>query len=337
MSTSKQLLLCGDIGGTKALFGLNEVSAGDRQSRRVFTKRYQCGDYPTFSALLSTFLADGGVRGDSICGGCLAVAAPVPAMASVAKFTNLPWQIDTAALCQEFGIPHLVLHNDLYAAAAGIEAVADSNLMVLQRGASDAAGVRLLIGAGTGLGMALLIPQSGSWRIVPGEVGHAGFAPSNRQLGEVWSQLSLAEGRVCNERIISGRGIATLYRFLAGDNADCSVLAGHDPAAMISQRAIDDSASICRQAMDLFFSAYGAFAGDMALSVLAKGGVFLTGGVTVRNTTLLQSSPFLDAFNAKAEHVTVTRQIPVVVVNDMELSLNGAALLAQTSLVESAC
>lgn len=319
------MLLAGDIGGSKALLGLIEAQAVEGRPRFVIRKKYACAGYATFSELLSEFLATAGAKCDGISGGCLAVAGPISDDGCNARLTNLPWSIDTELLCREFDIPRLALVNDFHAAAAGIGAVAADDLVVLQAGHPDPEGVRLVIGAGTGLGMAALIPQADSWRIFTGEAGHTGFAPANAQQAALWAHLLKSGGRVSNERVISGPGLASIYRFLAGSDADPAVLGAADPAAAIAAQATHNPEGDARRALELFFSAYGAFAGDMALALMATGGVFLTGGIAVKNLPQLESSTFLREFNAKAGHAPLARRMPVKVANDLELGLKGAA------------
>ena len=125
--------------------------------------------------------------------------------------------------------------------------------------------------------------------------------------------------------MISGPGLASIYRFLAGNDADLALLEAADPAAAISAQAANNPESNALRAMELFFSAYGAFAGDMALALMATGGVFLAGGIAAKNLSLLKSSPFLHEFNAKAGHAPLARRMPIKVVTDLELGLKGAA------------
>ena len=324
-SVKAGLLLAGDLGGTKALLGLVEAQAVAGQPRFVSRKKYACAEYASVSDLLAEFLAATGAKDGDISGGCLAIAGPVSGDGRTARLTNLPWTLDTELLCRESGISHLALVNDFYAAAAGIVAVAADDLVVLQAGQPEPRGVRLVIGAGTGLGMAVLVPQENSWRILPGEAGHTGFAPANAQQAALWEHLLKSGGRVSNERVISGNGLASIYGFLAGNDADPAVLGAADPAAAIAALATGKPDGAAGRAMELFFSAYGAFAGDMALALMATGGVFLSGGIAVKNLPQLQPSPFIREFNAKAEHAALARRMPVMVVNDLELGLKGAA------------
>ena len=295
--------LCGDIGGTKVLLALVDGAGNIREQCRLAS-----ADFASFGDLLGAYL---GQTGTSIDGGCLAVAGPVADDGRSAKITNLPWTIDCAALEARFGLGRLCLINDFAGVALGVAAAAPEQLITLQAGEPSAAGVKLVIGAGTGLGMAILSGQD----ILPSEGGHVGFAPQDEAQARIASALLREHGRVTAERVISGPGLAAIHRVLTGENLDPAVIAGRaragEPAALRS--------------VDIFFSAYGAFAGDMALAVLARGGVYLAGGVTQRLLPLLAQSGFLAAFNAKAEHAELVRGMPVRVTADAEIGLRGAA------------
>ncbi len=298
--------LCGDIGGTKVLLALVDGAGNIRQQCRLAS-----ADFASFGDLLGAYL---GQIDTAIDGGCLAVAGPVANDGRSAKITNLPWTIDCAALEARFGLGRLALINDFAGVALGVAGAAPEQLIALQAGEPAPAGVKLAIGAGTGLGMAILSGQD----ILPSEGGHVGFAPQDEVQALIASALLREHGRVTAERVISGPGLAAIHRVLAGENLD--------PAA-IAERALAGEPAALRS-VDNFFSAYGAFAGDMALAVLARGGVYLAGGVTQRLLPLLAQSGFLAAFNAKAEHAELVRGMPVRVTTDPEIGLRGAAVAA---------
>lgn len=299
--------ICGDIGGTKVLLALVDGAGNISEQCRLAS-----ADFASFDELLAEYLR--GVPAP-IDGGCLAVAGPVADGGRSAKITNLPWTIDCAALEERFGLGRLVLINDFAGVALGVAAVAPEQLITLQAGEPAPAGVKLVIGAGTGLGMAILSGRD----ILPSEGGHVGFAPQDEVQARIASALLREHGRVTAERVISGPGLAAIHRVLAGENLD--------PAA-IAERALAGEPAALRS-VDIFFSAYGAFAGDMALVVLARGGVYLAGGVTQRLLPLLAQSGFLAAFNAKAAHADLVRGMPVRVVVDPEVGLRGAAVAAR--------
>jgi glucokinase len=300
--------LAGDIGGTKVLLALVDAAGRIVQQRRLAS-----AEFASFDELLGAYLKSVGVPID---GGCLAVAGPVADDGRTAKITNLPWTIDAAKLERQFGLGRLSLINDFAGVALGVTALTPDQLVTLQAGEPRADGVKLVIGAGTGLGMALLVPEGHGWRVLPGEGGHVGFAPQDDTQARVWKALLGEYGRVTAERLISGPGLAAIHRVLTGENAD---------PAEISERALigNDAA---RLTAEVFLAAYGAFAGDMALTVLARGGVYLAGGIAAKILPLMQAGTFIAAFNAKAEHAGLARRMPVRVATDPEIGLHGAAL-----------
>lgn len=314
--------LVGDIGGTKALLGLVDADGADHF---LFKKRFICASYADFTTLLGEFLSSADLPAGTISGACLALAGPVGNGGRSAKMTNLPWVIDADHLSRQFDLGPVVLINDFVAAALGVTTIREGELVTLQKGEPTDNGVRLVIGAGTGLGMALLIPQVEGWRVVASEGGHAAFAPADQSQFELWTYLRGLHERVEYEHCVSGPGLVSLYRFAAGAAADPVLLAAPDPAAAIALHAAQDPESSSHQATALFLAAYGAFSGDMALAVLARGGVFLAGGIAAKILPLMQSGSFMSAFNAKGKHSALTLRMPVHVVTDPELGLKGAA------------
>lgn len=310
------MIVCGDIGGTKALLGIAEIVAG--RPHFSLRRRYECAGYSDFDELFATFRRDADAFAGEVGGGCLALAGPVDDDGLKARITNLPWTVDAARCGTAFGLPPLTLANDFAAAAAGIAAAEADALVCLQAGEPLADGVRLVVGAGTGLGMAILVRNGAGWRVLPGEGGHVGFSPQDALQVRVHAALLAEHGRVTAERLISGPGLAAIHRVLANEVAD--------PAA-IATRALDNEPR-ARASLDLFLAAYGAYVGDMALAVMARGGAYLAGGIAAKILPLLQTGPFVAAFNAKAEHAGLARRMPVLVATDPELGLAGAALLA---------
>ncbi len=307
------MILVGDIGGTKTLLGLA------RDGKLLVDRRYANADFQCFPDVLAAFFAETQTEPASVRGGCMALAGPVADDGRSARLTNLPWTIDVAALSQRFGLPALHLANDFAAAALGAVASSAAQLAALQTGEPDAGAPRLVVGAGTGLGMAIVLPQGKTWRVIPGEGGHAAFAPADEQQSALWAFLKRRHGRVTWERVVSGPGLASIHEFVAG-----TVLPPEEIAAL----ALTDANGVERRSLDLFLAAYGAFAGDMALACLARGGVFLAGGIAARLLPVLAQSGFLAAFNAKAEHTGIAVRMPVHITTDVLLGLRGALLLA---------
>ena len=307
------MMLCGDIGGTKSLLGLA------RDGAFIVDRRYANAAFPDFPSVLAAFLADTRTDPSLIRGGCLAIAGPIADDGRSARLTNLPWSVDSDALSQRFGLPTLALANDFAAAALGAVTSSAAHLFTLQEGEPLASARRLVVGAGTGLGMAIVLPQGDSWRVVPGEGGHIAFAPADEEQMALWSFLRARHGRVTWERVVSGPGLAAIHEFAARVEL---------PPEEIATRAQALPNSEERRSLDLFLAAYGAFAGDMAMACLARGGVFLAGGIAAKLLPLLRQSGFLAAFNAKAEHADLATRMPIHVATDPLLGLHGALHLA---------
>jgi glucokinase len=308
--------LVGDVGGTKVLLAL---AAAD--GTLVEKRRLPSADFQGFDELLAAYLRDVAAPLD---GGCLAVAGPVADDSRRARLTNLPWTIDAAALEARFGLGPLVLINDFAGVALGIAALAPERRVTLQAGEPLAAAPRLVVGAGTGLGMAVLLPEGKRWRVLPGEGGNTAFAPADAQQAALWTWLHARKGRVIWEDVVSGPGLANIHRFFGG---------GELTPEEIAAAAVGGAAA-AGAAIELFLSCYGAYAGDMALALLPRGGVYLAGGIAAKLLPQLRAGAFLAAFNAKERHACVTARMPVCVVTDEEAGLAGAALQALDAVVD---
>ncbi|MCK9386833.1 MAG: glucokinase [Sulfuritalea sp.] len=307
------MILGADIGGTKTLLGLA------RDGALVVDRRLANADFPDFASLLAAFFADTRTDPSLITGGCLALAGPIADDGRSARLTNLPWTIDADALSRRFGLPVLRLANDFAAAALGAVTASSAQRLTLQVGEPLLTAPRLVVGAGTGLGMAVVLPQGGQWRVISGEGGHVAFAPADEQQMALWAFLHARHGRVTWERVVSGPGLAAIHEFVGGLAL---------PPEEIAARAIEDANGAEHRSLDLFLTAYGAFAGDMALACLARGGVFLAGGIAAKMLPMLQQGGFLAAFNDKAEHAALAAAMPIHVTTDPLLGLHGALRLA---------
>jgi glucokinase len=326
-------VLAGDIGGTKTLLALAQAD-GDLP-RIVFEQRYASGGFGDFESMLDTFLAEARAAGatvEPLDHACFGVAGPIDGRR--AKPTYLPWTLDADRLSQRLGSGGSTLVNDFAAAAAGVLTLAPDELVTLQAGSPQPHAPRVVVGAGTGLGVAILVHggdrSNDDWQVISGEGGHVGFAPGNEEQVELWHCLRQRHERVTVERVVCGAGLVDIYR--------CLVASGRAPDQPDPLQAADAAASIAaaasRQeqtalhAMRMFVEAYGAFAGDLGLTVMARGGVFIAGGIAPKILPWLSEGPFLAAFNAKKGHAALTRAMPVFVVTNEKLGLRGAARLA---------
>ncbi len=202
------MILGGDLGGTKTLLALAEQQDG--RFRVVREQRFASQDYPSFDTLLTGFLADA----PPIDAACFGVAGPTDG--KTAKLTYLPWQLSTARLSRQFGIGCVTLVNDFAAAAHGLDLIEPAQIRTLHAGQPVARAPRVVLGAGTGLGVAGMVWDGNRYRVIAGEGGHIGFAPQTAQQGELWHWLLEQNGRVTTEDIVSGPGLARIYAFLGG-------------------------------------------------------------------------------------------------------------------------
>ena len=325
------MLLAGDLGGTKALFSLI-----DERGQRIEQKRYESALFGSFDALLVHFLKDLGLVGQRFASACFAVSGPV--QHGQARITNLPWQIDAAELSSQFAIGALRLVNDFAALAHCIPTLVDDELLCLQAAPMQATEPKLVIGAGTGLGQAMLLADGDSWRVLATEAGHMGFAPNDPLQDRLLSWLRERFDHVSVERVLSGSGLVTLYDFLREyllfqeDPACRLAMIEGDPAAAIARFARQADSLLARKTMDLFVSLFGAQAGNAALSCLPRGGVYLAGGIAAKNADAFIGSHFIDAFSAKGPMRELMQQFPVNLVLVQDCGLRGAERLAVKAL-----
>ncbi len=349
------ILLAGDIGGTKSNLGLFDQDGAGRgcaptagSLRQLAAATFRSADFADLAAVVTAFLRREDVRhaqdGRPLAVACFGVAGPVAANRS--STPNLAWDIDGEAVAAASGVPAVRLVNDLYATAAGIPLLAESELATLQPGGAGSAvghaaaerGNQALIAAGTGLGMALM-PLAGHERlIVPSEGGHADYAPRDEDEAGLMLGLRRQFGEhVSIERVVSGRGLQAIYEHLRGagyapESAEVrqAVDAG-DPAAAIAAAA-QDGDRLASRAMDMFTAAYGAAAGNLALTAMATGGVYLGGGIAPKNLSKLQSGLFLRSFQDKGRFSELLARIPVRVILNDRTALLGAARCAADRL-----
>lgn len=318
-------VLAADVGGTKSW--LEVLESSDGRWTPVLDRRYESGLYPKFELLLREFLAVAG-RVDAA---CLAVAGPV--IEGTARVTNLGWEIRADALVSEFGIPLMLLVNDFFAVAAAVPHLGSEDVRVINDRPGDPAGPIAILGAGTGLGEALVVPEGGRWRILPSEGGHADFAPSTADQDGLLSYLRARYGHVSWERVLSGPGLVNIYEYLrdarpdlAGDDFSATVQ-GHDFAATIAELAAKGN-PLASATFDLFIDVYGAEAGNAALRTLTSGGVFLAGGICSKNIGRFTDGRFLRAYADKGRFREMLLGWPLVAITNPRVGLIGAAHLA---------
>ena len=319
------MLLAGDVGGTNMRLALFDVEDGRLVEKR--RTRFPTRDFATLHDAFDGFLA-GEKRLDAAAFG---VAGPV--RHGRAEGTNVAFSIDAAEIRADLGVPAVVL-NDLEANAWGLAELGPGDLEVLNRGEEDPRGNGALISAGTGLGEALLFRSPNGFVPMPSEGGHASVAPRHDEEIELLRTLRLRHGHVSWERVVSGPGLATLYRFertLSGlpepEWLASAIAAAGDPAPVVSRAALDETDPVCQRTMHRFVSLYGGEAGNLALKTLATGGVYVGGGIAPKILPALQRS-FVKGYLAKGRFEKLLHDIPVHVSLEPRTALLGAANFA---------
>ena len=327
------IVLAGDIGGTNSRLALYDGL------KLVFEKTYPSAQQSSLETASTQFLTDArtalgaGVTPERA---CLAVAGPIDGR--TARITNLPWFVDAASLEAHLKIPQVRLANDFEAAAYGVPLLSAEHLVPLGGELRHPTGPMVVAGPGTGLGQAFLFwtESDRSYHVVASEAGHGDFAPRTPIEWGLCRHLAAIYGRVSNERVISGPAFKDLFAYLLAEPAlrtlatreTVAALEHEDPAAVIVRQAVSGRDPLCLMAVNVFCSALGAFAGNLALTVLATGGVFIAGGIAPRIVQLLQSGPFRESFEAKGRLKPFLTRVPVFVVTSREVGLLGAAALA---------
>jgi len=315
-------ILAGDIGGTKTRLAL--FDSGNRRLRERYGATYSSLAYSGFEDVLTEFLH----RAESQCQrACFGVAGPISGRR--VRTTNLPWVIDADQLEQRFGFDRVTLMNDLEAVAWGVPTVSADDLKPLNVGSRQGGpGNAALIAAGTGLGEAGLYWDGRQLRPFACEGGHASFSPTTEEEWALRTFLSRAHGHVSWERVVSGPGLAAIHEFLCerAGSPDQSRLSGpSDPAAAVVAAAGGEGSRTARDAVRLFVRLYGAEAGNLALKVMAVGGVFVAGGIAPKIIDWLEDGGFMQGFIEKGRMRPLLEAMPVHVILDDRIALKGAA------------
>ncbi|MEL6900110.1 MAG: glucokinase [Cyanobacteria bacterium J06606_4] len=349
------MLLAGDIGGTKTILRLAEFSPPitlQTQSPPIHTlqeQTYPSQNFASLEDIVKTFFADVAASQSltpSPVVACFGIAGPV--VGSRSKLTNLKWSLDARELEQLLNIPKVSLINDFSANGYGILGLAQSDLHTLQSAPTQPNAPIAVIGAGTGLGEAFLIPQDGCYHVFPGEGGHADFAPQGSLSYQLCRYIKAQEqvSHVSIERVVSGTGLLSIYKCFRDDyrfapetpalteafeqweNSRKNREKGESPAALIAKRAIAKDDVLSQQTMQLFVQLYGAEAGNLALKLLPYGGLYITGGIAAKILPLMESEGFLEAFLNKGRMSKLLKNIPVHIVLNPKVGLIGSVLYA---------
>jgi glucokinase len=327
------MILAGDVGGTKVHLALYDFIDGKLEYSR--DQRYAAKDYSGLEEIVKSFLG-----AHHVTAACFGVPGPV--RNGRLRLTNLPWTLDSHELAVSLGITHVFLINDLEANGYGVAELSPDQIYALSEGDTSQIGNRALIAAGTGLGEGLLIWDGRSHTPYPSEGGHADYAPRNEDEIDLLRFLKQKyHGRISYERVVSGMGLTSIYEFLRevrGMEEPPAlaerIAAADDPNTVITEMALAAKSEICEKALDMFVSAYGAEAGNMALKLLSVGGVYVGGGIAPRILEKLKDGTFMKAFTDKGRMSQLLITMPVRVILDSRAALLGAAAYAEARAAE---
>jgi glucokinase len=343
-------LLAGDIGGTKTLLRLVHADSPDRLE---FEHSYSSQAYPDLVPIVREFFSAAHTQLGTeikVASACFGIAGPVKD--GVSPLTNLNWHLIAERLQVELQIPQVELINDFAAIGYGIPLLTASDLYTLQIGQIRANAPKAIIGAGTGLGEGFLIHDGTGYLVIATEGGHTDYAARSIQEFEFVQYMCERHqlDRLSYDRVVSGSGIVAFYQFLRdisklSENPDIASVVklweqqtdkSADPAALISAAAIGKTDLLAQTTMELFMSAYGAEAGNLALKILPYGGLYIAGGIAAKNIPLLTDGTFVTAFNHKGRMSELLGTMPIYVVLNPQVGLLGAVARA-ASLAGISC
>ena len=326
-SMDKTFVLAGDIGGTKTNLGLF-LKGKERPVPKVI-ETFSSQSAPDLEHIIRQFLE---IHPVPVTHACFGIAGPV--VNGKSKTTNLPWNISEDRIKKQFNFDHVKLVNDLAATAMAIHLLKKDEFFPLNQADSIKDRNLALISPGTGLGKAMLIYQNGRYLPVPSEGGHADFAPNSETETELWRYLHQRYGHVSIERVVSGSGLVNIYNWLKDSGRLTEPdwlkqkLKKMDPAKVITEIALASKDSGCVEALNMFVSIFGAVAGNLALTNMTTGGVYLGGGIPPKILSKLEEGIFMKAFTNKGRFKTFLEQIPVKVILNDKAALIGAAYCA---------
>ena len=317
------MLLAGDIGGTKTNLAI--LSPG-RGLAPLVEASFRSADYPSLESVIDEFLTTSKVRVQRAVFG---IAGPV--ISGRSTVTNLPWVISEADLASRFGLEAVTVLNDLEATAYGVPHLSPDDLFVLND-ATPQTGTKVVLAPGTGLGEAVLFYREGRYEVLPSEGGHTDFGPTNLFEIELLRYLMGKHGHVSYERVASGRGLPNIYAYLKENNlADESpemaeaLRRAPDPTPVIVGEAMAGECELSVATLNAFVSILGAEAGNLALKVMATGGIYLGGGIPPRILPKLKDGTFMAALVNKGRFAAMLAAIPVYVILNERTALLGAA------------
>ncbi len=327
---TERLILAADVGATNT----RVMAESAATHAPVHEATYRNAQHASLHEILAGFMASPEVSsaGGTFVSASLAVAGPTDGLHC--RMTNLSWDIDARDLVQRLALPTVRLLNDVQAAAYGVGQLTSSEMIRLQAGSVVAGAPRLVIAPGSGLGIGFAVSQPSGYLAYPSEAGHADFAPNDEIQGELLEHLRGRFGHVSWERVLSGPGLASIFEFLvirkhATVSADIVQDVERRGGVAVTEAALAGGHVIARNALSIFLGAYGALAGNLALTLMPRGGIYLAGGITPQIIDAVRDGTLMQAFAAKGRFGDVLAQFPLHVVLGRNPSLLGAAMVAR--------
>ncbi|TKT74902.1 glucokinase [Aquamicrobium sp. LC103] len=319
VATLKFPVLIGDIGGTNARFAILVDSYAEPKA----FPNVRTADFATIDEAIQTAILDR----TSILprSALLAVAGPVDG--DEIDLTNCDWVVRPKQMFESLGLEEIVVLNDFEAQALAVVALGPEHMEKIGGGERDEAAGRVVLGPGTGLGVAGLVHARHMWIPVPGEGGHMDIGPRTPRDHEVWPNIEPIEDRISGEQILCGRGLVNVYRAVAKTDGEEAVLS---TPAEVTSAALAGSDPVAVEALKLFVTCLGRTAGDLALVFMSRGGVYLTGGIAQKIVPALTNGDFRAAFDDKAPHRQLMETMPVYVITHPLAALTGLAAYART-------
>lgn len=317
------MLLAGDLGGTTTRLGLFDAATPRPEPRAVH--EFATLDHSGLAPMVIEFLRRNDVGPEVVDVAAIGVAGPV--VGQTARLTNVPWPVSAAELRQQTGLAHVELLNDAEAMALAVPVLRPDELAVIHPGMADPEGTAVLLTVGTGLGVSLLHCVHGRVVPLPSEGGHADFPPRTERELDLVRYLLARYGRVDVERVVSGRGLGNIADFVHGGRCPTAPEDADYPAH-VTAAATGGTCASCVDAFGVFLEAFGSLAGTMAIIAVARGGVFIGGGIPRKILEPLRDGRFARAFRSKPPMTDLLSRIPVSVVLDSRAGLLGAAVHA---------
>lgn len=325
-------ILAGDIGGTNTRLALFDE---DRLTAPAFLRVYASGDYESFLRIVDRFLAEVQQAMPEAMPTCAGFGVAGPVDGSIVKLTNLPWVMDGDAVRERLAGQAVTIVNDFTAICHAVPHLQPEHLHQIGGGSPLAQATIAVLGAGTGLGQGFVVWHGGTYQVLPSEGGHTDFAPRNALEMRALEYLTEKYARVSYERILSGPGLVNLYEFFRDREGMPEAPAvreemRHEPAPpVISRHGLARSDPLCERALELFCTIYGAEAGNLALKLLTRGGVYLAGGIAAKIQPMLEAGGFRYGFEAKGRYRDFLESVPTYVITHEQPGLMGAAIAAR--------